>query len=202
MSSAVPYAKGSGANRTDTEPGLSIMADIPTERRAAAFAFSAFWASTERTTWWSLETGYKSVRVSAVKSPAMQEFFAANPTFRVAVDQLSEQAAPSDPARSFLASGQSVIDLALQEVAVNAKPTEQAFDEAAATLTTDAQSVIEEIIAREGDLVSGAPLPGSIGTPVPVRDPARPASADVAAAPRTRHDTPAGSLAPDPSGFV
>ncbi len=165
MSSAVPYAKGSGANRTDTELGLSTMADIPTERRAA-FAFSAFWAPTERTTWSSLETGYMSVRVSAVKSPAMQEFFAANPTFRVAVDQLSEQAAPSDPARRFLASGQSVIDLAKQEVAVNAKPTEQAFDEAAETLTTDAQSVIEEIIAREGDLVGRAALPSSIGTPV------------------------------------
>lgn len=141
--------------------GLSIMANIPAERQAAAFAFYAYWASTERTTWWSQNTGYMPVRVSAVEGPEMQAFFAANPNFKVAVDQLAQRAAPSDPARRFLASGQNVIDLALQQVTVNNMPTQQAFDEAAATLTIDAQPVIDQIIAKEGDLTRGAATPAA-----------------------------------------
>ena len=71
--------------------GLAIMASKIAEQQEAAFQFVKWATEPEQTAWWSQNTGYMPVRKSAVDS--MQEFFAENPNFKTAVDQLADDAA-------------------------------------------------------------------------------------------------------------
>lgn len=136
--------------------GIGILSGIPAERQEAAFRFYAFWASPEKTAWWSQNTGYMPVRLSAIESPEMQAFFEENPNFKVAIDQLAERAAPSDPARRFVNAGQDVINHALEEIMIANVPVQEAFDAAAVALAEEAAPVIELIKAKEGDGALGS----------------------------------------------
>ena len=126
--------------------GLAIMAGSPKEKQEAAFKFIEYATGTEGTTWWSQNTGYMPVRKSAAESEAMQTFFAENPNFKVAVDQLA-QTRPQDAARVFIPNGDQIIGGGLEQILINNVPAQDAFDEVAQTLEEEAQPVLEAIEA-------------------------------------------------------
>ncbi len=138
--------------------GLGIMANIPAERQAAAFAFVEFISSYPEAVAWSQGTGYMPILKSAIAGPEMEEFFVANPTSRTAVDQLPQTKA-QDSARAFIPGGDKIISDGISEILTNGTDPQAAFDAVAANLTTEAAPIIEQVIALEGDLTSGAATP-------------------------------------------
>jgi sn-glycerol 3-phosphate transport system substrate-binding protein len=126
--------------------GLGIMAGSPPEKQEAAFQFVKYVTSTEGTTFWSQNTGYMPVRKSAIESEEMQAFFAENPNFKTAVDQLP-LTRPQDAARVFIPNGDQIIGAGLERIVINFEDPQPVFDEVAATLTEEAQPVSEAIAA-------------------------------------------------------
>jgi sn-glycerol 3-phosphate transport system substrate-binding protein len=126
--------------------GLAIMAGSPPEKQEAAFKFVEYVTSTEGTTFWSQNTGYMPVRKSAIESEEMQAFFAENPNFKTAVDQLP-LTRPQDAARVFIPNGDQIIGAGLERITINFEDPQAVFDEVANTLTEEAQPVIEAIAA-------------------------------------------------------
>ncbi len=143
--------------------GFGIMSNISAEQQESAFAFFQFCASYDKAIQWSQNTGYMPILKSAIAGPEMAEFFAANPNFKTAVDQLPQTKA-QDSARAFLPGGDALIGEAISEIVINQTDPQAAFDALATTLTSEAAPVIEQVIALEGDLTSGAATPPA-GTP-------------------------------------
>lgn len=160
--------------------GLGIMANTSPERQAAAFAFLSYWSSPERTTWWSRNTGYMPMRKSAVASAEMQQLFAENPRYKVAVDQLAARTQPQDVARRLVPTGEKIIGDALNAIMVGNAPVQETLDNATVALQAECDGVVNQIIALEGDLTSGAATP-ELGTPAAGATPgATPAATPVA----------------------
>ena len=86
---------------------------------------------------------------SAVESEDMQAFFAENPNFRTAVEQLP-MTQPQDSARVFIPNGDQIIGAGLERIVINHEEPQPVFDEVAATLTEEAQPVLESIAALAG----------------------------------------------------
>jgi sn-glycerol 3-phosphate transport system substrate-binding protein len=57
-------------------------------KQAAAWQFLKYLDSTENMTTWAIDTGYIPIRESSAKSSQMQAYWAANPFYKVAYDQL------------------------------------------------------------------------------------------------------------------
>jgi sn-glycerol 3-phosphate transport system substrate-binding protein len=129
--------------------GLSILAGSAQEKKDAAWEFVKYTSTPENTTWWSQNTGYMPVRKSAVSSPEMLAFYEERPTFKTAVDQLPKTK-PQDPARIYVPNGDQTIRGALELMTVDAADTQSSFDDAAATLTDDAQPVLESLAELQG----------------------------------------------------
>jgi sn-glycerol 3-phosphate transport system substrate-binding protein len=128
--------------------GLAVLANVPTEKQQAAFKYMAFATSPDITTYWSQNTGYMPVRKSAIASQAMQDFFAQNPNYKVAVDQLAKTQ-PQDSARVFIPNGDQIIGKGLGEITVNNADPQKAFDDVAKTLTEEAKPVIDALKALQ-----------------------------------------------------
>ncbi|HEV2527476.1 MAG TPA: ABC transporter substrate-binding protein [Thermomicrobiales bacterium] len=143
--------------------GFGIMSNIPVERQQAAFEFVRFCSAYEQAISWSQNTGYMPILKSGIAGPEMAEFFAANPNFKTAVDQLPFTKA-QDAARAFIPGGDQIIGQGIAEIVVNQTDPAEAFAAVAERLTAEAQPVIEQVMALEGDLTSGAATP-SAGTP-------------------------------------
>jgi sn-glycerol 3-phosphate transport system substrate-binding protein len=126
--------------------GLAVLTTAPKERQEAAFKYLAFATSPEITTYWCQNTGYMPVRKSAIASKEMQDFFAKNPNYKVAVDQLPKTQ-PQDSARVFIPNGDQIISKGLEQILVNGMDAQPAFDDVAKTLTEEAQPVIEALKA-------------------------------------------------------
>jgi sn-glycerol 3-phosphate transport system substrate-binding protein len=126
--------------------GLGILATSPLEKQEAAFKFIEFASSTEGTTFWSQNTGYMPVRKSAIESEEMQAYFAENPNFQTAVEQLA-LTQPQDSARVFIPNGDQIIGAGLERIVVNLEDPQTVFDEVAQTLTAEAQPVLEALAA-------------------------------------------------------
>ena len=139
--------------------GLFVVAGRPAEQQAAAFDFLAWCLEPDNTASWAQNTGYMPVRTSAIEGEAMQAFFAANPNFRTAVDQLPV-ARPSDTARTWVPGGDALISDAITRILVEGTTASDAFTAVAESLDTEAEPVREQIIALEGGL--GTP----VATPV------------------------------------
>ncbi|HEV2527478.1 MAG TPA: ABC transporter substrate-binding protein [Thermomicrobiales bacterium] len=142
--------------------GLALLASDSPERQAAAFSFFAHWSSPERTAAWSEATGYMPVRKSAIAGPAVQQLFAEKPNYKVAVDQLQTRTQPQDVIRRLVAPGAVIIGEAITASLINQIPAAEAFATAAQQLSDEAAPVVAEIIAKEGDLTSGAATPPGI----------------------------------------
>lgn len=65
-----------------------MVKDAKPEQKEAGWAFIKWMAEPEQTTYWSQNTGYMPVRISAVESPKMKKFYQENPNYAVAYDQL------------------------------------------------------------------------------------------------------------------
>jgi sn-glycerol 3-phosphate transport system substrate-binding protein len=126
--------------------GLAVLAGSPAEKQAAGFKYIAFATSPEITTYWSQNTGYMPVRKSAVASQEMQDFFAAHPNYKVAVEQLAKTR-QQDSARVWIPNGDQIIGKGLEQILVNNQDPQAAFDEVAAILTEEAEPVIEAMQA-------------------------------------------------------
>ncbi len=126
--------------------GLAILADKSAEQQAAAFEFVSWATSPEQTAWWSENTGYMPVRKSSVDQ--MTDFFAENPNFKTAVDQLPLTQA-QDAARVFIPNGDQIIGKGLERITVNLEEVQPVFDDVANTLTEEAQPVIEALAALQ-----------------------------------------------------
>ena len=136
------------------------MSNITPERQAAAFEFVRFCSSYDKSIQWSQNTGYMPIRQSAIAGPEMAEFFAANPNFQTAVNQLP-QTKPQDAARAFIPGGDQIIGQGIAEIVVNQTDPAEAFAAVAENLRAEAGTVIDQVIALEGDLTSGAATPAA-----------------------------------------
>jgi len=126
--------------------GLAILADKSAEQQQAAFQFVSWATAPEQTAWWSETTGYMPVRKSAVDS--MTDFFAENPNFKTAVDQLPKTRA-QDAARVFIPNGDQIIGKGLERILIQAEEVQPVFDDVAKTLTDEAQPVIEALADKQ-----------------------------------------------------
>lgn len=130
--------------------GISIMAGAPPERQAAALKFIEFCTSTEQTTIWSQATGYMPVRTSAIESPEEQAFLEENPNARTAVEQLP-LTQPQDSARVFIPNGDQILGRGWEQILVNDRPAAEVWAEVQAELEPEAQAVLEQVQAIEGE---------------------------------------------------
>lgn len=126
--------------------GLAIIAKAPKERQEAAFKFAAYVSSPEGTAWWSQHTGYMPVRKSA--RDGMADFFAKNPNFKVAVDQLA-LTRPQDAARTRIPNGDQIIGKGLDQILIEKKDPQGVFTDVAKTLTDESQTVKDAIKALQ-----------------------------------------------------
>jgi sn-glycerol 3-phosphate transport system substrate-binding protein len=124
--------------------GLGIIAKAPKERQEAAFQLANYFASVDGTSWWSQNTGYMPVRLSATEK--MADFFAKNPNFKVAVDQLPKTK-PQDFARTRIPNGDQIIGKGLDQILVQRQEVQGVFDDVKDTLTDAAQDVLDAIAA-------------------------------------------------------
>ena len=129
--------------------GLAVMAKSNDEKKLAAMKFIAYATSPETTTYWSQETGYMPVRVSAAGSAAMKDYFAKNPQFKTAVDQLAKTQA-QDSARVFIPNGDQIIGKGLEEIVITKKDAKDTFPPVAAILKTEAKPIVEGLKKVEG----------------------------------------------------
>ena len=74
------------------------------EKRAAAWQYLKFLDEPENMTTWAIGTGYLPIRKSSAASSEMTTYWAQNPTYKVAYDQLLS--GPTDPATSGSVIGQ------------------------------------------------------------------------------------------------
>jgi sn-glycerol 3-phosphate transport system substrate-binding protein len=129
--------------------GLSIFKNAAPEKQAAAFEFMKWATTPEKTTWWSQNTGYMPVRKSARDSEDMQAFFAENPNFKVAVEQL-QFTKPQDPARIYIPNGDQIIGTALEQIMIEQDDAAAVFENTAFELEDEAQPVLEQLSEIEG----------------------------------------------------
>ena len=113
--------------------------NIPDSHKDAVWTFMDWMSSTDETGNWMVDTGYVSVRKSAVKSPGLAEYIAGFPASRVAIDQL-EYAIPQPPRTR---EGRKIFEIITT-----------AFEDAMflrgepADLLTAAQAQAEEVLAK------------------------------------------------------
>lgn len=129
--------------------GLAIPTGAPEEKKAAAMKYIAFATSPEQAGIWSRDTGYMPVRVSTKESTEMQAFFAENPSFKTAVDQLPQTRA-QDAARVFVRNGDQIIGKGLERIVVNGEAPEKVFADVNGELATAAEPILEDLKAIEG----------------------------------------------------
>jgi sn-glycerol 3-phosphate transport system substrate-binding protein len=129
--------------------GLAIPSGTPDEKKLAAMKYIAFATNPEQAGQWSRDTGYMPVRISTKESPEMQTFFAENPNFKTAVDQLPLTRA-QDAARVFVRNGDQIIGTGLERIIVNREDAETVFAEVNEELTRAAEPILEDLRAVEG----------------------------------------------------
>lgn len=129
--------------------GLAIPSAISDEKKLAAMKYIAYATSPEGTTMWAKSTGYMPVRVSAKENPEMVKFFAENPNFKTAVDQLPQTRA-QDAARVFVRNGDQIIGKGLERIIVNGEAADAVFADVNGELTKGAEPILEDLKAIEG----------------------------------------------------
>jgi sn-glycerol 3-phosphate transport system substrate-binding protein len=129
--------------------GLAVPTATPDEKKLAAMQFIKFATDENGSSTWSRSTGYMPVNLKAVKSAEMQAFFAENPNFRTAVEQLPKTRA-QDAARVFVPNGDQIIGRGLERILVNGETAEKAFADVNKELEEAAEPVLRDLQAREG----------------------------------------------------
>lgn len=129
--------------------GLAIPSATSAENQAAAMKYIAFATNPENAGVWARSTGYMPVRISTKQTPEMTTFFAENPNFKTAVDQLPKTRA-QDAARVFVRNGDQIIGKGLERIVVNKEAPDAVFAEVGAELQKAAEPILEDLKALEG----------------------------------------------------
>ena len=130
--------------------GLSILASAEDAQKEAAYKYIEFASSPESQIFWSQRSGYMPVRTSAIESEEMQAFYDEFPQARTAVEQLPKTE-PQDAARVFIPNGDQIIGGGIEQITINQVDAADAFAEVAGILEEEAQPVVEQLEAIEGD---------------------------------------------------
>ena len=83
----MPGPKGKGGVLVGGGANYIVNKSSP-EKQAAAWEYSKFLNDPENQADWSVSTGYIPIRQSAADLPQVQQYWAADPGFKVAYDQL------------------------------------------------------------------------------------------------------------------
>ena len=83
----MPGPKGKGGVLVGGGANYIVKKSSP-EKQAAAWQYAKFLNEPETQAEWSIATGYVPIRQSAANQPQVQQYWAANPGFKVAYDQL------------------------------------------------------------------------------------------------------------------
>ena len=110
----------------------ALMAGIPAkaseEQQQAAYQWLTFFSSPENTAFWSMNTGYISVRESALEDPEFKAYSEANPHSRVPLMQASQASMPFiDPTGGKI---NDALTIAVDKVQIENVPAETALREA------------------------------------------------------------------------
>lgn len=121
----------------------AIMAGIPAKageaEQQAAMKWLAFFTNSENTASWSINTGYISVRQSALEDPAFVAFSESNPQIKVPLQQASHASAPfQDPTGGKI---NDALTIAADKVQIENIPAAEALKEAQQT----AQAALDKL---------------------------------------------------------
>lgn len=121
----------------------AIMAGIPSKAsdadKQAAMKWLAYFTNSENTAFWSINTGYISVRQSAVEDPAFIKFSESNPQIKIPLMQASHGSAPfQDPTGGKI---NDALTIAADQVQIGNVPAAEALQEAKQT----AQAALDKL---------------------------------------------------------
>ncbi|CQR58180.1 ABC transporter substrate-binding protein [Paenibacillus riograndensis] len=113
----------------------ALMAGIPAKagdaEKQAAMKWLTYFTNSENTAFWSINTGYISVRQSALKDPAFVSFSETNPQIKVPLMQASHASAPfQDPTGGKISDA---LKIAADKVQIENTPAAEALKEAQQT---------------------------------------------------------------------
>jgi sn-glycerol 3-phosphate transport system substrate-binding protein len=119
------------------------------EKQAASWEYLKFLDEPENMTTWAIGTGYLPIRKSSAESAEMQQYWAQNPTYKVAYDQLLS--GPTNPATSGSVIGQytgvrDAIRDAENSMFLNGTDPKRALEDAA----SNANAAIEDYNSKLG----------------------------------------------------
>jgi len=113
--------------------GLSIIATIPQEKKAAGWEFIKHMTSTPNTVYWSMATGYMVVRTDAQSVPEYRRHLEANPNAKVTFDQMAY--VRTHDAIVEVPQAPAAIEEGLRQVLVERSPVKPVFEEVQRKLT-------------------------------------------------------------------
>lgn len=121
----------------------AIMAGIPAKagdaEQQAAMKWLAYFTNSENTAFWSINTGYISVRQSALEDPAFVTFSETNPQIKIPLQQASHASAPfQDPTGGKI---NDALTIAADKVQIENIPAAEALKEAQQT----AQAALDKL---------------------------------------------------------
>jgi sn-glycerol 3-phosphate transport system substrate-binding protein len=126
--------------------GLSIPVTTPKEKVQAAMKYIAYATGNTGGAFWAQNSGYVPVRKSTAETQSYKDFFAKNPQFKTAVDQLPKTQ-PQDAARNFIAGGDNIIGKGLERIIVGKEDVTKVWTEVTAQLEKEGEQVKKDIAA-------------------------------------------------------
>ena len=108
----MPGPKGKGGVLVGGGANYIVKKSSP-EKQAAAWQYAKFLNDPQTQADWSISTGYVPIRQSAANMPQVQQYWAANPGFKVAYDQLLAGVANTATAGPVIGDYQGVRDVVL-----------------------------------------------------------------------------------------
>jgi len=109
----MPGPKGRGGVLVGGGANYIVKKSSP-EKQAAAWQFAKFLNDPESQAEWTVGTGYVPIRQTAADQPSVQQYWAQNPSFKVAYDQLVGGAANTATAGPVIGDYQGVRDVVLE----------------------------------------------------------------------------------------
>jgi len=109
---SMPGPKGKGGVLVGGGANYIVKKSSP-EKQAAAWQYAKFLNDPQTQAEWSIATGYVPIRQSAANQPQVQQYWAANPGFKVAYDQLVSGVANTATAGPVIGDYQGVRDVVL-----------------------------------------------------------------------------------------
>ncbi|MFF2909288.1 ABC transporter substrate-binding protein [Paenibacillus sp. NPDC057934] len=121
----------------------ALMAGIPSkasdDQKQAAMKWLAYFTNSENTAFWSIQTGYISVRQSALQDPEFVKFSESNPQIKIPLMQAAHGSAPfQDPTGGKITDA---LKIAADKVEIQNIPAAQALQEAKKT----AQAALDKL---------------------------------------------------------